>query len=126
MFGSLRGEIRNLTIMLVTFDVTFLLWVAYYALLVPRVVQTKQPENIFLVNCLCVVIGSVLGVTPQCIIMIIHYRNFKSANVVVVRQTQLFEDDSIRQTQLLEEDSSDCEEQRPNPGVNSSGPLESY
>jgi hypothetical protein len=38
MFGSLRGEIRNLVIMLVTFDVTFLLWVAYYAFLVPRVV----------------------------------------------------------------------------------------
>ena len=90
MFGSLQGEIRNLTIMFVTFDVTFLLWVGYYAFLVPPLVQSPPVKDLFLVSCLSIMIGSILGVTPQCIIMIIHYRNFKAANLVretVVRQT---------------------------------------
>lgn len=33
----IKTQIRNLTIMFVTFDLTFLLWVVYLATLIPRV-----------------------------------------------------------------------------------------
>jgi hypothetical protein len=67
-------------------------------------------------------IGSVLGLIPQCIIMLIHYRNFKAfPPLEVLRDT-----DILNRTELLHEDTEDSDDQNPDPLVNSSDRHESY
>ena len=109
--------------MFVTFDVTFLLWALYYAFIVPEVVsqETEPDRNKFEINCLSIMIGSVLGLIPQCIIMLIHFRNFKAVPLVVLRDT-----DILNRSELLYEDTEDSEEQNPDPQVNSSDRHKSY
>jgi len=67
-------------------------------------------------------IGSVLGLIPQCIIMLIHYRNFKAfPPLEVLRDT-----DILNKTELLHEDTEDSDDQNPDPQVNSSDRHGSY
>ncbi len=43
--GAFRKEKQNLITMLVTFDITFLLWVCYYAFLLPEVLKAKSQQG---------------------------------------------------------------------------------
>ena len=69
-----------------------------------------------------IVIGTILGLIPQCIIMLIHYKNFKASPLVMLRETDIF----IRPTELLDEDTTDTEDQNLTPEVNYSDRHESY
>ncbi len=66
-------------------------------------------------------IGSVLGLIPQCIIMLIHFRNFKATPLVV-----LWDTDIMNKGELLYEDTEYSEDQNLFPQVNSSDRHGSY
>lgn len=86
--GAFKAEKRNLVIMLLTFDSTFLLWVCYYAFLLPHVVNIHTQDNHkFTVDALSIVLGAILGVTPLFIIMWIHHLVLSNFNLIISSET---------------------------------------
>ena len=75
---AFKSEKRNLYIMVATFDLTFALWVVYYQIIIPKIEPADNNWSQFKLIMTCLPFGSILGLTPVCIIMVLHYVNFST------------------------------------------------
>ena len=73
---TFKSEKRNVYIMVATFDLTFALWVVYYQLITTKFVPMDSDWSQFELIMICLPFSTVLGLTPVCIIMVLHYLNF--------------------------------------------------
>lgn len=100
--------------MFVTFDLTFLLWVVYFAVIIPQITTTSYGNNLTVSN-IAVICGAFLGITPQAVIMFIHYRNFKTNSFEATQDNDADKSrltDLMRPTLLHEDETSEDTELR--------------
>lgn len=76
--NAFKSERRNLYIMVATFDLTFALWVVYSQLVIPNILPGVINWSQFKLIVICLPFGTILGLTPVCIIMILHFLNFST------------------------------------------------